>query len=302
MGFCGVRSIVIFGLKLVLLSFFISSLGGEVLAGKCDKRLAEISQPVQMIYTENRLAYKRGLGGMAGFSSAASAKLLSIANFLSASSGFATRIAGPDIVGELEILVVRGELGDIPRANFNLGVLLITDEMLRFVRSDDELAAVVGEQTLHQILGHDIERIETTESFLFRFLKRRSKFSSRPTSLFFDKFKLNWAGDVLQGWMDRKKIKQDREALLALPSLLQNSGYNPWAIVDFYERFLAKTQKAAPIFLDGYTRLTIQDRLKVLIEFLQKTGIPRSDRHHGRRLLDDVLSLLSSEATSLTAD
>lgn len=58
---------------------------------------------------------------------------------------------------------VRATIGDHVNAHVDGETIIITTGLLRFVESDDELAAVVGHELAHRVLGHRRSRLRSRE-------------------------------------------------------------------------------------------------------------------------------------------
>lgn len=169
---------------------------------------------------------------------------------------------------------------DIPRANINTGIISMNIQMLMLIENDDELAAVIGHELLHHTLGHDLKVIEAVNSWANWLLGKLSKGPSNP--IVNDQ---NWAYQIRVSRIEALKDENEHEVDRALPILLQNAGFDPWAIVNLNDRLMKATADAPPVFLDGYTRQKLLGRHQSIRAEIMRRGFPMRS-NHGKELLN----------------
>jgi hypothetical protein len=81
----------------------------------------------------------------------------------------------------------------------------------------------------------------------------------------------NLAADIIEWEMSSLHESNEEEVDQALPTLLKNAGFDPWAIVRLNRRFIDKTLHVHPTALDGYTRMKIIARTDTIEKALLET-------------------------------
>lgn len=98
-------------------------------------------------------------------------------------------------------LVVTCGVSDFPDAEIKAGVLEVSAELMLAMRSEDEIAALMGHELAHYTLAHDAKKLAI--------YSRLTPFSARALSI-------------------THELEADAEGL----TLLANAGYDPYAAVD----------------------------------------------------------------------
>jgi hypothetical protein len=203
--------------------------------------------------------------------------VLNLINELALASGLQTSLNNPAAI--IVNIYDSKRPDEIPRADMEAGILSINTRMIDVVVNDDELAAVVGHEFLHHSLAHGLQLLKMKERYWFHWMSGRSNVDAFPLIR-----APNFFRSILEWRVESVRDAQEHEVDRALPDLLINAGFDPWAIVDLYERLLEIIRSVPPIIMDGYTRQKVQKRTDMIRADLLTKGLQPSQSRASTRV------------------
>lgn len=154
------------------------------------------------------------------------------------------------------------------------GFFAVTRGLLGFVRSDDELACVLGHELGHFELTHGLSKLKREMAFLVG-LKVLDIFLGDPetdTEAHRQQAVRNAAKIVALLWKLRFSRNQERDAdRLAVRHALE-AGYNPYGCVDFMTRLRSRTSDLSPLEVFISTHPAYAERIDIIRSSIRSVG------------------------------
>lgn len=202
----------------------------------------EVLEKYRQIRKQNQLQVEQ-----VSIATAADGKIVwhlhALVNSLRASSG----LSGLNDRPPLKIQIASSK--QIPFVHMRGGVLLLNYDLLRLFRSDDEIAGFLGNFVLQDALAVDLRLLQVQ---LPRWQPR----------------------SVIRLRQARVLKQKERELLNALPVLLSNAGFDPWAPVDFDRRLIEAAARSRPDLLHQL-RGHLEHMVSAMENHLTEQGIRR---------------------------